>query len=210
MSAKDIFVTGTDTNIGKTVLSALLCAAENRTYWKPIQSGLVERSDRESVMAFAGIPESQTLAETYRFLAPLSPHLSARLAGMQIDLKAIRRPATPEPLVIEGVGGVLVPLNDSHLMIDLMTQLNAPVVVAARTALGTINHTLLTVQALRGAGLRVRGIVLIGDENDENQRAIEKYGKVSVLGRIPALTAVNRDILLSTYDTHFKAWREHE
>ncbi len=153
MPGKNLFVTGTDTNVGKTVLSATLCVALNRIYWKPVQTGLSDGGDRDAVMRYSGIPESQTLPESYRFDPPVSPHLAAQMIGTRIDLAGIQRPSADAPLIIEGAGGVFVPLNDRDLMIDLMRWLEAPVVVAARTGLGTINHTLLTVKALCSSGL---------------------------------------------------------
>ena len=199
MSANDVFVTGTDTNAGKTVLSALLCAALGYTYWKPIQTGTIEGSDREAVMKYAGIAEAQTVPEVYRFEPPLSPHLAASMAGVAIELDRIVRPSAAGPLVIEGAGGVLVPLNERDLMIDLMRRLDAAVLLAARTSLGTINHTLLSVRALRSAGIGLKGVVMIGEPNEENRRAIERYGEVPVVGCIPPLPVINRAVLIDVY-----------
>jgi dethiobiotin synthase len=204
MSASDLFVTGTDTNVGKTILSSLLCAALNRSYWKPIQTGTKEGSDSAAVLTYAGITERQVLRESYRFELPLSPHLAAKLAGTRIDMDAIVRPSITAPLVIEGAGGVLVPINERDLMIDLMKRLKTPVVLASRTALGTINHTLLSINALRGAGLQLKGVVMIGDPNDENRRAIEHYGDVAVIGWIPILTSINREALIGVYNRYFR------
>jgi len=201
--ADDFFVTGTDTNVGKTVLSATLCAARGATYWKPIQTGTIEGSDRDAVMRYAAIPLTQTLQEIYTFEQPLSPHLAARLAGVRIDLDAIHRPSIPEPLVIEGAGGVLVPINERDLMIDLMRRIDAPVLLAARTSLGTINHTLVSIRALRDNGLTLRGVVMIGEENVENRRAIEHYGNVPVAGWIPPLPSINRAVLVDVYNHYF-------
>jgi dethiobiotin synthetase len=201
------FVTGTDTNVGKTVLSALLVAALDGTYWKPIQTGVVEGTDRRQVMLWAELPESRIVPESYCFDPPVSPHLAAEMAGVTIDLARIRRPpriASP-PLIIEGAGGVMVPINASDLMVDLMAALRAPVVVASRTALGTINHTVLTVRALRTAGLCVQGVVMIGAENKDNERAVERYGTVPVIGRIPLLDPVCRQSLLRVFQTSFDA-----
>jgi dethiobiotin synthase len=199
----DLFITGTDTNVGKTVLAATLCAALGRKYWKPVQTGTLEGTDRESVRQYAELRDEQTFPESYRFEPPVSPHLAARMAGTHIGLDAIERPAIDEPLVIEGAGGVLVPLNEKDLMLDLMRRLGAGVVVAARTALGTINHTLLSLHTLRAAGLRVNGVVMIGVENHENRQAIEHFGNVRVIGWIPVLTAIDRRTLLDVFDRHF-------
>ena len=201
--ASDLFVTGTDTNVGKTVLSALLCAALGHIYWKPIQTGTCEGTDREAVMRYAGLPEARTLPEMYRFEAAVSPHLAASMAGVRIDLTGITRPAVDNAVVIEGAGGVLAPINERELMIDLMRRLNAPVVIAARTSLGTINHTLLTLQALRAAHLTVKGVVLIGEANEDNRHAIERYGNIEIIGWIPPLPSINRAALLDVYARHF-------
>src|SRR5262245_26855611 len=149
----DIFITGTDTGVGKTLLSALLVAALDRKYWKPIQTGASEGTDRATVVKWAGITAEQTYPESYIFNPPVSPHLAAREKGTVIDLQRIQRPAAAEAIVIEGAGGVLVPINDNEVMLDLIRQLGAPVLVAARTTLGTINHTLLTVAAIRNANI---------------------------------------------------------
>ena len=199
------FVTGTDTNVGKTVLCALLVAALDAVYWKPVQTGAVDGTDREAVRVWAGVEEEQLLPETYLFDPPVSPHLAAREAGVRISLNSIEIPEIPAgaKLIVEGAGGVMVPINDRELMRDLMKHLQLPVIVAARTALGTINHTLLTVAALRHAGLTIRGVVMIGDENIENRRAIEQYGNVGVIGQIPVLKKINRWALLDVFEEHF-------
>jgi dethiobiotin synthetase len=200
----DLFVTGTDTNVGKTVLSALLVAALNGTYWKPIQTGATEGTDRQQVMRWADLPESRAAAECYRFDLPVSPHLAAETSGVTIDLGRIERPQIPAPpLIIEGAGGVMVPINDSQTMVDLMLHLRAPVVVASRTALGTINHTVLTVRALRGAGVNVKGVVMIGHENMDNERAIERYGAAPIVGRIPMLNCICYKTLVQVFETEF-------
>lgn len=200
----DVFVTGTDTGVGKSVLSALLVAALNRRYWKPIQTGACEGTDRAAVIRWAGIPAESTHPEAFLFDPPVSPHLAAEKQGQRIDLHAIRRPADPDPIVIEGAGGVLVPINDELLfMIDLIRHLQAPVIVAARTTLGTINHTLLTVSALRRANLEITGVVMVGKENADNRKAIERYGDVPVVGAIPWLESIDRSNLKRIFEQHF-------
>ena len=199
----DLFITGTDTNVGKTLLSALLVAALNRKYWKPIQTGACEGTDRETVIKWAGIPTEQTCGESYIFNPPVSPHLAAREQGITIDLQQIQRPTSEGPIIIEGAGGVFVPINNDTFMLDLMRHLTAPVIVAARTALGTINHTLLSVFAIRRAKLPLRGVVMIGKENVENRLAIERYGNVPVIGSIPWLDTIDRRTLVSIFEQRF-------
>jgi dethiobiotin synthase len=201
---QSLFVTGTDTDVGKTVLSALLCAALDGIYWKPIQTGASEGTDRQTVKRWANLPDERTIPERYLFEPPVSPHLAARQSGTTIELSQIQLPPHPETtLIVEGAGGVLVPVNETELMIDLMQQLNLPVIAAARSALGTINHTLLTVGALRGRGLDVKAVVMLGDKNEENERAVEHYGNVRVAGRVPRLESINREALLAAYRSHF-------
>ncbi len=199
------FVTGTDTNVGKTVLSALLVTSLDAIYWKPVQTGATEGTDRESVRAWSEAAEERLPLERYRFDPPVSPHLASREAGIRISLENFALPAAPagRKWIVEGAGGVMVPLNERDLMRDLMRKISFSVIVATRTTLGTINHTLLTLAALREAHLAICGVVLIGDENLENRRAIEHYGNVRVIGHIPILKKINRAAMLDVYEKHF-------
>jgi dethiobiotin synthetase len=201
--SSDFFITGTDTNVGKTLLSALLVAALNRNYWKPIQTGACDGTDSQTVIKLAQVSPERTYRESYVFDAPVSPHLAAKEQGVTIDLEKIQRPASEAPIVIEGAGGVFVPINDQAFMLDLMRHVGAPVILAARTTLGTINHTLLSVFAIRQAKLRLRGVVMIGKENMENRLTIEHYGNVPVIGSIPWLDTIDRRTLVLTYDQRF-------
>jgi len=186
------------------VCAALLCAALDAVYWKPIQTGSSEGTDRQQVMRWADIPESRTIEECYCFEPPVSPHVAAEASGVTIDLGRIQRPQIQAPpLIIEGAGGVMVPINGSETMLDLMIHLRAPVVVASRTGLGTINHTVLTVQALRGARVCVKGVVMIGDENRDTEHAIERYGSVPIVGRIPMLNCICYKTLLHVFKSDF-------
>ena len=199
------FVTGTDTNVGKTVLSALLVAALDAVYWKPVQTGAVEGTDRESVLRWTEASEDRLPREQYRFDPPVSPHLAAREAGVTIALAAFELPvvAGDRKWIVEGAGGVMVPLNERELMRDLIRRIGFPAIVASRTSLGTINHTLLTLAALREARIPICGVGLIGDENIENHRAIEHYGHVRIVGRIPMLKQIHRAALLEVYEKYF-------
>jgi dethiobiotin synthase len=199
------FITGTDTGVGKTVVSALLCAALDAIYWKPIQTGFSEDSDVATVTRLAALPSDRYIAETYLFSPPVSPHLAARLAGTRIDLRRIRLPKLDgtEGLIVEGAGGVLVPINGKQLMTDVMRHLGLPVLLVGRSGLGTINHTLLSLAALRQAGLRVHGVVMVGPPNRENRATIEHFGKVKVVGIVPPLAKLERYALIRVFRKHF-------
>lgn len=199
------FITGTDTGVGKTVVSALLCAALDAIYWKPIQTGARESTDRQAVVQLAQLSGERTIPENYRFAPPVSPHLASLRAGVRIELRKIQMPriAPRDSLIVEGAGGVLAPINRTQLMIDLMSHLKLPVLLVSRTSLGTINHSLLSVAALRSARLDIRGVVLVGIENRENRKAIEHYGKVRVVGFVPLLEDLDRNALLKVFRSNF-------
>ena len=201
------FITGTDTGVGKTVASALLCAALDAMYWKPIQTGTREGTDTQTVLRLTGASRSQTFPEVYRFAPPVSPHLAARRARVRIDLRKIRLPSIEDwkGLIVEGAGGVLVPVNDKQCMIDVMKRLGLPVLLVSRTSLGTINHTLLSLAALRFAKLDVTGVIMAGKDNPENRKAIEQYGGVRVAGWIPLLKKIDRAALLRVFKNKFDA-----
>jgi dethiobiotin synthase len=192
---RGIFVTGTGTEVGKTVASAWLMRRLDADYWKPVQSGLEGETDTEVVRRLTGFPPDRFHASAYETKAPLSPHESARREGRRIELKAFTLPSAVRPVVAEGAGGVLVPLNEHALMIDLMAQLGLPVVVVALSGLGTINHTLLTLEALHARALEVAGVVMNGPLNQANRRAIEDYGRVRVIAEIPRLDPLNDETL---------------
>jgi dethiobiotin synthetase/malonyl-CoA O-methyltransferase len=183
-----IFVTGTDTGIGKTMVSAWLVRSWQADYWKPVQSGIAEGLDADVVKVVA--PEAIIHPSAYLLGAPLSPHLAASLDGVSITLEAFHLPVTERPLVVEGAGGALVPLNDRHLMVDLMAHLGLPILVVARSGLGTINHCLLTLETLQRRGLTIAGVVMSGPANDANRQAIEHFSGVTVVGQLPQLKGV--------------------
>lgn len=198
-------VVGTDTEVGKTVVSAALLlrlAGKRRlAYWKPIATGAGAGRDTETVAGLLGARRAAVdiLPEAYLFDAPLSPHLAARRAGRELEpalvIRAFADHRTADPLralIVEGVGGLLVPLTEQGaLLADLLAELGLPCLVVARSTLGTINHTLLTLEAARARGLRVAGVVLNGPSDLENRRAIERFGHVEVLGELPRLESLN-------------------
>ncbi len=192
---RGLFVTGTDTGIGKTVTCAALLsrfAADPRVrYWKPIQTGSNDEEDTATVRRLSGCGAVRVLDDGVRLAHPVSPHLAARLSGVTVGIAQLTEIAAVQPaadrLIVEGAGGVLVPLNGEDLMVDLMVHLGLPVVVVARSTLGTINHTLLTLEALRGRSLDVAGVIMVGARHPENREAIERYGRVVVVAELPVL-----------------------
>ncbi|BAV65114.1 dethiobiotin synthase [Sphingobium cloacae] len=192
-------VTGTDTGIGKTVFSAALAGALGGSYWKPIQAGVDPEGDSETVARLSGLPADRILPEAYRLTTPASPHLAARIDGVEIELDRLALPPVDGPLVVEGAGGVLVPVSETLLMADLFAHWGKPVILCARTGLGTINHSLLSLEALRARGVPVAGIVFIGDPHAENERIVPALGKVANLGRLPHLPALDPASLAAAF-----------
>jgi malonyl-CoA O-methyltransferase len=193
---RGVFVTGTDTGVGKTVAAACLVRAWGADYWKPAQTGLAdEPGDSATVAALAGLPAGRVLPPRVALRAPLAPAAAAALEGVAFDLADFTVPPRTghRPLVVEGAGGVLVPLTAEALIIDLIARLGLPVVVVARSSLGTINHTLLTLEALRSRALPVAGVILNGPADAGNRAAIERFGRVRVLAELPALPRIDAD-----------------
>jgi dethiobiotin synthetase len=200
---KTFFVTGTSTDIGKTMVSAVLVAGLKAHYWKPVQTGNIEPGDTDWIKSHTRFDDQYFHPETYSFREPLSPHLAAELEGAQIDMSAFELPEVSGSLVVEGAGGLLVPLNDQHLMIDLMAQLQLPVLLVADSGLGTINHTLLSLNELSKKQLEVIGVVLNGPKNPENKKAIESFSDVKVVGELQPLTDLSAAGLRSAFAASF-------
>ena len=184
---RGLIVTGTDTGIGKTVLAAglagrLAAQVGAARYWKPVQAGLDDETDSQTVARLA--PAVTILPEAYRLNTPASPHHAAALDGVTIDPARLALPIGHTPLVVEGAGGALVPLAGDLLFADLIALWGLPVVLAARTALGTINHTLLSLEALRARGITVAGVAFVGAAEPVSEAAIARIGRVRVLGRL--------------------------
>ncbi|WP_353227672.1 dethiobiotin synthase [Novosphingobium sp.] len=195
-------VTGTDTGIGKTVFAAALAGALDAHYWKPVQSGLEDGADADTVARLSGIAASHILPETYRLTQPLSPHRAAELDGLTIDPARLELPQH-RPLVVEGAGGVLVPVTRDVTYADVFATWALPVIVVARTGLGTINHTLLTIEALRARGVTVHGVAFVGDANPDNEATIATMGGTRRLGRLPRLPVLAPAPLAAAFAAHF-------
>lgn len=178
-----IFITGIGTDVGKTIASAIVVEALEADYWKPIQAGDIDNSDSHKVKALGISHKAKVFPNSYALHTPASPHLAAQLDGITIDLKQIKEPKTTNHLVIEGAGGILVPLNDKDCVVDLI-QKDYKVVVVSRHYLGSINHTLLTIEGLQSRKITVAGIIFSGDENKATEEIILKKTGVKFIGRI--------------------------
>lgn len=178
------FVTGIGTDVGKTIISAILVEALQADYWKPVQCGELENTDTQKVKSLITNPVSEFHLETYRFAAAMSPHAASKLENIEIETSQIKKPETNNHLIIEGAGGLMVPLNTKDLVIDLMQQLSVPVILVSMNYLGSINHTLLSVEALNKRNIPLAGIIFNGEENSETENIISKYAGVNVLGRV--------------------------
>ncbi|UOE51735.1 dethiobiotin synthase [Mucilaginibacter sp. SMC90] len=187
-----IFISGIDTGIGKTLVSAILTEKLNADYWKPIQSGDLDQSDTLKVKSLVSNQVTQFFPEAYALTQPFSPHKSAALDKITIDLENIVLPKTDNQLIIEGAGGLMVPLNDNFLIIDLIKQLNARVILVTKHYLGSINHTLLSLHALKKYGIPVMGVIFNGDKDIYSKSYILDYSGVADLGQIPDFKTINK------------------
>jgi dethiobiotin synthase len=229
---RGIFVTGTDTNVGKTVVSAALMvryrAEAPLKYWKPIQTGIrdsgfgighpdpgtADDDDTAQVARLSRARDEEIFHVGVRLPHPVSPHLAAQRAGTRVTVGGVvatlngsesrtRNPESRPRWIVEGAGGVLVPINERETMADLIRALNLPVLIAARSTLGTINHTLMTIEVLRRRMLRVAGVVMVGEPNEDNRLAIEKYGAAEVIAEMPRFDPLTPDALARWVGTEF-------
>jgi len=178
-----IFITGIGTEIGKTVISAIVVEALEADYFKPIQAGDLDNSDTHKVKRLVNNTNSKFHESAYKLNTPMSPHASAEIDNITISAKNLKRPSTQNTLVIEGAGGVLVPLNGTEMIIDLITK-DDQVIVVSKHYLGSINHTLLTIEALKARGLKIAGIIFNGEENPTTEEIILSQTQLSLLGKI--------------------------
>jgi dethiobiotin synthetase len=203
---KPLIVTGTDTGIGKTVVSAMLTLALDGIYWKPIQAGISDGTDTRRVMQWTELSPDHFRSERYILSHPLSPHRAAELDGVTIDVAGFPLPediAEGRRLIIEGAGGVLVPITRHFLQAEFFARWNAPVVLCARTQLGTINHSLLSIEALRARGIAILGVLFVGDAMPDSEQIIVEMGKVKRLGRLPFLPDLNAASLRAAFAENF-------
>ena len=203
-----IVVTGTDTDVGKTVFAAGLVALLDGLYWKPVQAGLDGETDTAIVQRLSGLPAARVLPEVYRLTTAASPHLAAERDGVDIDIEGLANAPVfnqSRTVVVEGAGGLLVPLSRQYLQIELVARWGAPVVLVASTRLGTINHSLLSIEALKRRQIPLLGIAFVGDENADSERTITEMGGVRRLGRLPIIDPLNEETLRDAFAANFRA-----
>jgi dethiobiotin synthetase len=196
-------ITGTDTGIGKTVFSAALVKALDGYYWKPIQAGLECETDSDAVRRLSKLPRERILPEAYRLRLPASPHIAAAREGVAIEARYLTLPVCAGPLVIEGAGGLLVPLSDELLQIDQFASWGLPVILCVRTELGTINHALLSLEALEKRQICIHGVAFIGDAAEEAESTIVAFSGVRRLGRLPRVEHLDQSRLAAAFRAGF-------
>lgn len=201
----NIIIAGTDTDAGKTICSALLMGVLKGTYFKPIQSGDKYDNDTKTVKELSGLNEEHFLKEIYLLNEPLSPHRAAKLDNIVIENEKLILPENIKfkPLIVELAGGLMVPINPQTLMIDVIKNWDAKVILCAKTSLGTINHTLLSIEALRARNINLAGIIFTGEPNKDTQETILQFSKTKQLGIIPKLEKINKNVLEKTFYDNF-------
>ena len=199
-----IIVTGTDTGIGKTVFAAGLARLLDGFYFKPVQAGLQGETDTAMVQRLSELPAMRMLPEVWRLETAAAPHLAAERDAVSINPGALTLPAVTRPLIVEGAGGLMVPLTRDVLLIEVFARWGAPVVLCARTTLGTLNHTLLSLEALRRRGIPILGVALIGDAHADNERTLGAMGRIPILGRLPTLDPLTPQSLKAAFSAAFR------
>ena len=188
-----LFITGIGTDVGKTVVSAVLVEKLKADYWKPIQSGDLDNSDTQKVRNLVSNSKSTFHPEAYRLTQPFSPHKSAAIDGIEIDLKTIKTPQTNNKLIIEGAGGLMVPLNQKEYIVDLINMLNAEIILVIKHYLGSINHTLLSLELLKSRNIPIKGLIFNGEPDKDSEQAILTHSNLAVLGRIPFVKELTKE-----------------
>lgn len=199
----NFFVTGTDTEVGKTFVCALLTSGLEAGYWKPVQSGSIDGLDSDFVCRASNMDRDKVIPERYVLKKPLSPHLAAEHENIEIDLDDFNLPSCSFPLIVEGAGGVLVPLNRKYQIVHLIKKLDLPCIIVASQRLGMINHTLLTLQVLKDADIEVMGVILNNGINHDHKEAVEHYGNVRVLAQVERMEQINPENMKKKFDELF-------
>jgi len=193
--SKRIIICGTDTDVGKTIVSSFFVQGLKGIYWKPIQSGIEDDTDTKTVCKLLNLKPNRHLSERYKFKAPVSPHWAAEQESRFIEPSNLHLPDLDKLIIIETAGGLMVPLNRNWLQIDQLKVWRAPIILVARTGLGTLNHTLLSLEALKHRNLDVLGIVLNGPPHKDNPKTLEQFGDTKILASLPIFDEVNATVL---------------
>jgi dethiobiotin synthetase len=206
---KKLFISGTDTDIGKTVVSSMLVSGLKAGYWKPIQAGTKPQTDREFVQDKTGLDSSHYYPESYLLNEPMSPHAAAEIDEVKIEMDSLKIPDfTQNHLIIEGAGGLMVPINTTQYVIDLIPNFNIPTLLVAKSGLGTLNHTLLSLEALRSRDIDIFGVILVGEKHLSNEKAIRHYGRVDNLLTMRRLSSIKSDVLVEEFNSIFRSDRD--
>ena len=195
MNQTPYFISAIDTDVGKTIVSAILVEALKADYWKPIQAGNLEDSDTMTVQSLISNSTSQFYSETYRLNTPASPHYAAEIDGLQLEAHSIQLPKTSNQLIVEGAGGLFVPINDKALLIDLMQDLNIPVILVIKNYLGSINHSLSSIYALQQMNIPIKGLIFNGPSVASSEDYILQYSKLPLIAKIPELSAISKQTI---------------
>ena len=194
-------ICGTDTDIGKTLISSFFVRGLQSFYWKPIQSGIGTETDSQSILRLSGIKKEKILKEAYIFNKPVSPHWAAEIDGKKIDINLLKLPSIDGSLVIETAGGLMVPITRNILQIDQIKEWNLPVIIVCRSSLGTLNHTLLTIEALKNRNIKILGLIVNGEKHLDNPKTLREFSKLPIIAEFPKISNIDKNNL-------DKLWRE--
>ena len=188
-------ICGTDTDVGKTLISAFFVRGLQSFYWKPIQSGIETETDSQSILRLTGIQKEKILKEAYIFNKPVSPHWAAEIDGKKVDLNLLNLPLIQSALIVETAGGLMVPITRNFLQIDQIQTWNLPVIIVCRSSLGTLNHTLLSIEALKKRNIRILGLIVNGEKHRDNPKTLHEFSKLPIIAEFPKLINVDKNNL---------------
>ena len=188
-------ICGTDTDVGKTLISSFFVRGLKSFYWKPIQSGIETETDSQSILRLSGIKKEKILKEAYIFEKPVSPHWAAEIDGKKIDINLLNLPKIDGSIVIETAGGLMVPITRNFLQIDQIRKWNLPVIIVCRSSLGTLNHTLLTIEALKKRNIKILGLIINGEKHFDNPKTLREFSKLPIIAEFPRLNNIDKNNL---------------
>jgi len=190
-----LIICGTDTDVGKTLISSFFVRGLQSFYWKPIQSGIETETDSQTIYRLSGVKKEKILSEAYIFNKPVSPHWASEIDGKEIDLNLLNLPPIDGSLIIETAGGLMVPITRSFLQIEQIKKWNLPVIIVCKSSLGTLNHTLLTIEALKKRNIKILGLIINGEKHLDNPRTLKEFSKLPIIAEFPRLSNVDKNNL---------------